>query len=105
MLKQKCVCCESNKKLVSIFRKGTSNGDSDDYSGKFICKECLEESEKYGVCELCTEETVYHIKDLKGYQGQLYCKEHHSEVIPIDDEEEEDWDSFAEYILDPAHCD
>lgn len=102
MGKRKCISCGENEKLVPIYERGTDNGDEDDYSGKFICGKCLEESEEYGICELCDDDVAYHMEDLKGYGSALYCREHYSEVIPLD-EEEEDLDSFGEYMLDPSH--
>jgi hypothetical protein len=104
MGKKKCICCgEDNRKLIIIFKRGTDNGYEEDYSGKFICKECLEESNEYGICELCDDDAAYHIKDLREHGSSLYCREHYTEVIPSDDDEEEDWDSFGEYMLDPSH--
>lgn len=103
MVKQKCVCCGRDTRLIRIFKKGTNNGDEEDYSKKVICKKCLEKNDEYGTCDLCSVVAAYHIKDVKSYQGKLYCKEHYSEITPYDEEEEDDWDSFGEYVLDPSH--
>ncbi|MBU3214796.1 hypothetical protein LL033_08230 [Clostridium estertheticum] len=104
MVRHKCISCGKHNGLIPIFKKGTNNGDEEDYSRKIICKECLAVSEEYGTCQFCNEEVAYHINDLKAYQAGLYCNEHYLEAIPEDEDEKEDWDSFEEYILDPCHC-
>lgn len=105
VIKKKCIICGDSKSLIPTFKRNISCGDEDDYSGKVICEDCLRENEDYGICGLCNEDAAYNMKDLREYQCELYCKEHYSEIVPEDDMEEEDWNSFAEYILDPSHQD
>lgn len=104
MVKQRCISCGTDIELIPIFKKGINNGDKDDYSKKVICKKCLKDNEEYGVCDLCSEVVAYHMEDLREYQGKSYCKEHYLEIIPSD-EEEEDLNSFGEYMSDPSHWD
>jgi hypothetical protein len=96
----KCVDC---KKTIThgypIFKKGTSCGDEEDYSGKHICFLCLKDSDEYGMCTICGEEAAYDRDDLRG-EDQDCCEEHHDVLC---DEEKEDMESFIEYYQDPNH--
>lgn len=98
-----CLVCNTKKNLLPIFNQGTDIGSEDDYSGNYICKKCLKNSEDYMLCDLCNDEGVYHIDDVNGYGGGCYCSEHYQEVIPIDEFEEDGRNDLAEYYSDPAH--
>jgi hypothetical protein len=96
----KCIECKSEKgKMLPIFKKGTSCGDKEDYSGKVICTSCLEDSEDYGTCFICCEEGAYHRDDLRS-EDQDCCDEHY-EIL--DEEEREDMRTIIDYYADPNH--
>lgn len=99
MKNKSCMYCKETKDLVSIFKKGTSIGEEEDFSRKVICKICLKDSEEYGVCNFCSQEGAYCNEDLT----DGYCKEHYDEVVPVDEEEADAWSSLSDYYADPSH--
>lgn len=100
---KKCTQCGLTEDLLlPIYKRGTSAGTEDDYSGKFICEDCLEDSSSYDVCDFCGDEGVYSVKDLE----DGCCEEHMDEVPRIYEDSEDDesgWSSLAEYYRDPNH--
>ncbi|MDT3494524.1 hypothetical protein P4388_06130 [Bacillus thuringiensis] len=103
----KCrVCKAKSGTLIPIYKSGTLCGDIEDYSGKFICEACLEESLDYATCVYCGEEGVYYYKDLSDDGSGLCCDEHYGEGIEYDEDEDEDstgWRSLSTYCNDPNH--
>lgn len=87
-LKGICVECE-----MVIDRKTVSD-DSGEPTPQHICDRCLEHSENFGTCALCSE--VFAINDLKPTPGgHLACHEHIDEFY-LDPEEEEGWEGNIE---------
>lgn len=67
---------------------------SGEATSRHICDRCLDHSETYGTCALCSE--VFEIKHLKPTPGgQFACLEHIGE-FHLDPEEEEGWEGNIE---------
>ncbi|WP_152207918.1 hypothetical protein [Marinobacter changyiensis] len=83
-----CVDCET------VMNVSTVLDDSGEPTARHICDRCLEHSESYGTCALCSE--VFELKDLKPIPGgQLACSEHIDDFY-LDPEEEEGWEGNIE---------
>ncbi|TSI10550.1 hypothetical protein [Lysinibacillus sp. BW-2-10] len=100
---KKCIECGCKEELlVPIYQRGTSCGTEEDYSSKYICEECLDDSLAFGVCTYCGDEGAYSIKDLK----DDCCEEHVAELPIIHEDAEDDesgWSSLADHYRDPNH--
>ncbi|MDP2449542.1 hypothetical protein [Polaromonas sp.] len=62
---------------------------------EWVCPECAADVEEFGICGLCGTAYIYRTSELD-HHG--LCKEHRGE-FEQSDEEREDQESFAEYVL------
>ncbi len=83
-----CECCE--EKRLSIKPLGY---EEDDPAG-WVCAPCASDEEEYGECVYCGPEYVYRADEINS-AGE--CPEHAGESA-LDPEEEEDIESYIEYM-------
>lgn len=62
----------------------------------WTCQRCAQDDSEYGHCWACGDDVLYKLSDLNAAHE---CEEHRGESEPVDQEEADDHDSFAEYWM------
>lgn len=91
----KCFCCgDESCQLEDI------QDPSEDESTQFACASCVnselnEPDGDIAECRFCGSGIYYHVNDINA-NGE--CPEHEGESQPLDEDEEDDWGSYSEYL-------
>lgn len=84
-------CCECGEHNIDNLPIGyVEQGDDADW----VCASCSADDTQYGTCYCCGDHVIYTVEQL---DAKGLCSEHHGE-FDLDSEEEEDYESYIEYL-------